>query len=197
MATRHRRATKSLVWFAAFLCTILAITVIIAGVVVLSVYLAYRPKIPFLRVGDAHLDRLGYDQSGLLDLAMSLTVEAVNSNGRAHATFSGVELQLRFGSTPLAALLAADFAVPKNSTQRLRYAVESSAAPLDEAGREKMDEALKSGRVEFALVGKARTRWRVGALLSVKFWTHLDCTLPFLYPAGDSDGDLHCTSKSH
>ncbi|CAA6667100.1 unnamed protein product [Spirodela intermedia] len=184
MATRHPRAAKSLVWFAAFVCTILAVTVIIAGVVVLSVYFAYRPKIPFLRVGDAHLDRLGYDQSGLLDLAMSLTVEAVNDNGRAHATFSGVELQLRFGRTPLAALLAEDFDVPKNSTQRLRYAVE-------------MDEALKSGRVEFALAGKARTRWRV-ALISVKFWTHLDCTLPFLYPAGDSADDLlHCTSKSH
>ena len=194
----RRRRTKPIIWFASCVCAILAVAVTIGGAAVISVYVANRPKIPHLQVTGGHLDRLSYDQKGILDLALQLSVSAVNSNGKAHAVISQVDLRLSFAAAPLAVLAADAFEIGKNSSRVLNYEVETAAAPLDAAAMEKMDLALKNGRVEFGLVGRARTRWHIGPVVSVKFWTHLDCTLPFFYPGGDPAADLRrCISKSH
>ena len=194
----RRRRTKPIIWFAACVCAILAVAVTIGGAAVISVYVANRPKIPHLQVTGGHLDRLSYDQKGILDLALQLSVSAVNSNGKAHAVISQVDLRLSFAAAPLAVLAADAFEIGKNSSRVLNYEVETAAAPLDAAAMEKMDLALKNGRVEFGLVGRARTRWHIGPVVSVNIWTHLDCTLPFFYPGGDPAADLRrCISKSH
>lgn len=190
----HRR-TSPLVWFAAILCAILAVLVIVAGVVVLSIYLTYRPKTPHIRVGSTHLDGLGYDRSGLLQVLLTIDMEAVNENAKTVAAFSDANFWLEFSRTPLAALRAAAFVVGENGTLPLHYLVASARAPLDMVGMEKMETSLKGGQVEFGLRGQARTRWSVGVFLSMRSWTRLDCKLRYFYPNGSSTG-LDCSSKS-
>lgn len=192
----ERRRTNPVIWFAAIVCAALAIVVVITGVVVLSIYLAYRPKMPYIRVRETHLDGLSFDSSGQLGVVVTIIMEAVNDNTKAEAGISDIGFTLQFAQVPIASLQADPFEVSKNSTSPLIYVVKSSAVPLDPPRMDKMDKALKQGKVEFRLSGQTRTRWRVGVFLSVRFWTHLDCPLQYFYPNGSSI-DLDCTSKSH
>uniref|UniRef100_A0A1D1YIQ5 3-isopropylmalate dehydrogenase n=1 Tax=Anthurium amnicola TaxID=1678845 RepID=A0A1D1YIQ5_9ARAE len=190
----HR--SKLLVWFAVIVCMILVVAIIITGIVVLGVYLAYRPKMPYIRVRDTHLDDLLYDQFGRLDVRMTINIEAVNDNTKADATFSDIAFDLQFARIPIARLRAEPFEVSKNNTFLLPYSVESSPVPLGAEAMEKMDKALKQGTVAFDLGGQAKTRWRVGVFVSIRFWTHLDCTLQY-FTVNHTSTDLDCTSRSH
>ncbi|XP_026390550.1 uncharacterized protein LOC113286046 [Papaver somniferum] len=60
---------------------------------------------------------------------------------------------------------------------------------------EDMVASVKQDKVSFSLKGDARTRWRVGIIGPVKFWTHLSCQLNFFASNGSSI-KTDCSSKS-
>ncbi|URD96904.1 hypothetical protein MUK42_28810 [Musa troglodytarum] len=196
LISERGRHTSWLVWLAAIVCAILAIVVIITGIVVLAIYLIYQPRMPYIKVADAQLKNLGYDQSGLLEIEMALKLVAENDNTKVHAIFSDQSFILQFHGIDVAELRADPFDVVKNSSFNLNYLFQSSPIPLDEVAMETMDMALKRGVIPFDLNGQARTRWRVGIFLSLMFWAHLSCQLHFFWPNG-STINLDCSSKSH
>lgn len=196
--SKARQRTSLPIWVGAIICAILAVAMIITGIVVFAIYIIYKPKMPYIKVADAHLNILDYDQSGLLDTTMALTIVAENDNFKAQARFSDASFNLRFHGIKIAELRAAPFDVPKNSSFQIYYLVPSSAIPLDQGGMEAMDMALKQGIVLFDFDGQARTRWKVGIFLSVRFWTHLSCELRFFWPNGTVvNPPFDCSSRSH
>ncbi|OVA18372.1 hypothetical protein BVC80_1833g21 [Macleaya cordata] len=189
------RRTKPWVWCAAIICTIIAIAVIITGLVVFTGYMIIRPRVPFISVTYAHLDNLNYDQSGQLNVQISLNIRAENDNAKAHASFSDVGFLLNFHGLQIAQLRADPFDVPKNDSVDLAYVVPSMSIPLEQDAMEDVDASLKQNKITFDLKGDARTRWRVGILGSVRFWSHLSCQLQF-FPYNGSSINTHCSSKS-
>ncbi|XP_006657330.1 uncharacterized protein LOC102713285 [Oryza brachyantha] len=194
----HR--SSGVAWALVILCTVLAIAVIVAGATVFAVYLIYKPRMPYLLVSDAQLVQLEYDQAGTIAyLEVLITVQARNTNSRADASFSRVDLALRFHGADVARLRAAPFLVARASAAPLRYDVVSRGRTLDADGMRVMDASLKSGVVPLDLLGRARTRWGVGIFASLKFWTRISCRLHFFYPGNgtvmDSDRNT-CTSRS-
>lgn len=187
-------ATHPLIWLAAIFCTILAIAVIIAGIVVFAGYLLIRPKLPYVRTTYAHLDKLNYDQVGNLDMQITIHITAVNENAKVHASFSDLTLALRFDGVIIANLVADTFDVIKNSTITLPYVVESSIM-LEKNEMEVLDASLKRNKIPFFLAGEARTRWKVGIIGFVKFWSHLSCQLDFSNN-GTTIETPYCSSKS-
>ncbi|XP_042391217.1 uncharacterized protein LOC121982293 [Zingiber officinale] len=189
------RHTHPLVWAIAIVCLILVIAVIITGIVVLTVYIIYKPKAPYIKVAYAHLNNLVYDQSGLLQIDMTLTMVAENDNMRAHASFSDQRILLQFHGIDVAVLRADPFEVAKNNSLELNYLFQSQPIPLGEGARDTMDVALKRGMVPFELIGQARTRWKVGFFLSVRFFTRLNCHLNFFLLNGSAINS-DCSSKT-
>uniref|UniRef100_A0A0E0E690 Late embryogenesis abundant protein LEA-2 subgroup domain-containing protein n=1 Tax=Oryza meridionalis TaxID=40149 RepID=A0A0E0E690_9ORYZ len=195
---KHR--SSGVAWALVILCTLVAVGVIVAGATVFAVYLIYKPRMPYLVVSDAQLVRLDYDQGGTIDYLEALvTVMARNTNSRADASFARVDLALRFHGADVARLRAAPFVVASASAAPLRYDVVSKGRALDAGGMRAMDASLKSGVVPLDLLGRARTRWKVGIFASLKFWTRISCRLHFFYPGNgtvmDSDRNT-CTSRS-
>ncbi|KAJ9536826.1 hypothetical protein OSB04_029559 [Centaurea solstitialis] len=191
-----QRRTNPIIWCLAFICAIIAIIVIIAGIVVFIGYLAIRPKVPILYVHAARLDDIAYDQTGVLAVRLTLIVRAENENQKAHVTYYNTKLILSYHGVPIAQLVADPFDVRKNATQELSYVVESSPIPLDPAEQERTQDALERGRtMSFFLKGSSRTRWRVGPLGSVKFWLHMNCRM--LLPINGTRVYPRCTTKSH
>ncbi|XP_010275201.1 PREDICTED: uncharacterized protein LOC104610337 [Nelumbo nucifera] len=191
----QERRTHFLVWCAAIICTIIAIAVIVTGLVVFIGYMIIRPRVPFISVVQANLDKLDYSQTGQLDTQISITIRAENDNAKAHATFSDINFFLYFNGIKIAQLTAIPFDVPKNSSKDLAYVVPSMSIPLDTEGMEVVDASLKENKISFDLRGNARARWRVGFLGSVKFWSHLSCLLRF-FPLNGTSVDPHCSSRS-
>ncbi|CAN6206717.1 unnamed protein product [Urochloa humidicola] len=194
---RERRKSSGLVWALVILCTVLAVGVIIAGATVFAVYLIYKPKMPYLLVTDARLERLEYAQSGtILDLQVALTIQAENTNSRADATFSGVNLAVGFHGADVALLRAGAFAVARRSAVPLRYQIVSVGRPLSPDGMQYMDGALRAGVVPLDLFGKARTTRKVGIFASLQFWTRISCRFLFNYPGNGTAMPYDCRSKS-
>ncbi|KMZ68643.1 Late embryogenesis abundant (LEA)hydroxyproline-rich glycoprotein family [Zostera marina] len=195
LALGKERRTNPLVWLAAVICAILAIAVIITGILVFAFYMAYQPKVPYIFINSAQLLRLQYDKTGLLRTQMAMVLVADNDNVRARASFSNLDLVLRFHSLPLANLRADPFLVGKNSSNRLDYDVGSAVIPLDKDGMREVDLSLKRDRIFFVLQGKVRIKWTVGNLVRVKIWSRLDCQVQF-FPSNGSSIGLDCSSKS-
>ncbi|KAG2560404.1 hypothetical protein PVAP13_8KG061984 [Panicum virgatum] len=165
-------------WAMVILCTVLATGIIVAGVAVFAVYTFFKPKMPYLVLG-----LLQYDQGGTIQsLQMSITILAENNNSKADAAFSRVDLALGFHGSDVALLRADPFVVARESSLPLRYNVVSGGRTLDPAGMQSMDESLRAGVVPLDLLGKARTRWKVGVFVKIRYWTRISCHLRFFFP---------------
>lgn len=191
------RRSSNVVWALVILCTVLAIGVIVTGGTVFAVYLLYKPKMPYLLVSDARLVSLEYDGSGTIqNLVVRFTILAENSNSKADASFSRFDLAVGFHGAEVAALRARPFSVARRSNVPLPYLVVSAGRPLNPDGMQYMDGALKAGVVPLDLFGKARTTWKVGIFVSLRFWTRINCRFLFFYPGNGTAMPIDCRSRS-
>lgn len=191
----HKRTTHPLIWLVAVICTVLAIGVIIAGIVVFGGYIAIHPRVPFISVIDAHLDKIQYDLAGLLETQVTILIKAENDNAKAHASFSDTRFRLSFQGLELADLVAEPFEVMKNSSQEFHYVVPSSSIPLNPEQMEDVDLDLKLNHITFDLKGNSKARWKVGLLGSVNFMCRLNCQLKF-HPLTGHFIKSHCSSRA-
>ena len=175
----QERRTHPLVWCAAIICTILTLAVIIAGIVTFIGYLVIHPRVPYVSVINAHLDRIQIDYAGVLEIQVTVVIRAQNGNEKAHASFSNSGYTLSLNGEDVAQLVAPPFEVSKNSSVDFNYVVQSSPIPLGPEEAEDVDVALKTDLITFDLKGSARVRWRVGRLGSVGFLCRLTCQLRF------------------
>ncbi|XWS62287.1 hypothetical protein CRYUN_Cryun07bG0197300 [Craigia yunnanensis] len=194
-STGPERRTYPLVWCAAIVCTILTLAVIIAGIVTFIGYLVIHPRVPYVSVVNAHLDRIRIDYAGILEIQVTVVIRAQNGNKKAHASFLHSGYILSLNGEDVAQLVAPPFEVSKNSSVDFNYVVQSLPIPLDPEEAEDLDEAMKKDLITFDLKGSARVRWRVGRLGSVKFMCRLNCQLHF-HPLNGTYIPSSCTSKA-
>ncbi|MFS7962400.1 putative Late embryogenesis abundant protein, LEA_2 subgroup [Helianthus anomalus] len=192
----RQRRTNPVVWCFAIVCSIIATTVIIAGIVIFSGYLVLRPKVPLLSVRAARLDSIYYN-GDVFAVKLMVVIRAENHNRKAHASFYDTRLLLGYHGVRIARLVADPFDVPRNGTVDLNYVVESSPIPLPREEQYLTDQSMKKSRLMlFVLKGSSKTMWKVGPLGEVKFTLHMDCEL--VLPVNGSVL-LHsrCSTKSH
>ncbi|KAJ0716731.1 hypothetical protein HanPI659440_Chr13g0515961 [Helianthus annuus] len=191
-----QRRTNPLIWCLAFICALVATIIIVAGIVVFIGYLAIRPKVPLLYVHAARLDKLSYNQAGVLAVRLIIIMKAENHNMKAHVSFYDTKLLLGYHGLSIAHLVADPFDVLKNMSRELTYVVESSPIPLEPQEQYLTEQSMAKTKVmPFFLKGNSRTRWRVGPLGSVKFWLHVNCHLQL--PIDNTAVYPHCSTKSH
>ncbi|KAG8375250.1 hypothetical protein BUALT_Bualt10G0080800 [Buddleja alternifolia] len=169
--------TNPLIWFAAIICAILAVLVIIAGVVVFIGYLTVKPKVPKVSVTSAQLDTIYFDQASLLTLQVTIVIRAENDNAKARASFYDTRFDLSFRGMRIARLENGPFDVGPNTTVDFHYVSQSTSIPLNPEGAESVNWSLRHGVMSFELKGATRARWRTRIVGSVKFWLNLDCQL--------------------
>ena len=192
------RRTHPLVWCAAIICTILTLAVIIAGIVTFIGYLVIHPRVPYVSVIYAHLDRIRIDYAGIMEIQVTVVIRAQNGNQKAHASFSHSRYILSLHGEDVAQLVAPPFEVSKNSSVDFNYVVQSLPIPLGPEEGEHVDAALKKDLITFDLKGSAKVRWRVGRrgpLGSVKSLCRLNCQLHF-HPLNGTYIPSSCTSKA-
>ncbi|KAK1408092.1 hypothetical protein QVD17_39725 [Tagetes erecta] len=192
----RQRRTNPFVWCFAIVCSFIATTVIIAGIVIFSGYLIVRPKMPLLSVRASRLDHIYYDRTGVLALKLTIVIRAENHNQKAHASFYDTSLLLSYHGVNIARLVANPFDVRRNETVDMNYVVESSPIPLKREEEYLTEQSLRKSKLMlFVLKGSSRTMWRVGPLGSVKFALHMYCELTL--PVNGSVSRQHCSTRSH
>lgn len=162
-------------------------------------FLGTKMAVNLLAVNRNPRSHVGFSQLGMPTVGFGCVFcSRVLDRGRFKFLSSMPGLSLRFGSsrTNIAELRSSPFGVPKNGTFPIGYIVESLQVPLNQAAKDDLDVALRMNRIAFKLQGRARTRWRIGVLLRVGFWTHISCQLLF-FPSNGSSIAVDCDSKSH
>ncbi|XVF52169.1 hypothetical protein PTKIN_Ptkin04bG0243300 [Pterospermum kingtungense] len=191
----QEQPTGFFVWCVAIFCTIVSLAVIIAGIVIFVGYLVIHPRVPYVSVINASLDRIKIDYAGVLEIQVTIVIRAQNGNEKAHASFSNSRYILSLNGEDIAQLVAPSFDVRKNDSVDFNYVVQSLPIPLDPEQAEDVDEALKRDVITFDLKGSTRVRWRVGRLGSVKFECRLNCQLKF-HPSNGTYIPKRCSSKA-
>lgn len=189
------RRTNPLVWCAAIICTVLTLAVIIAGIVTFIGYLVIHPRVPYVSVIGAHLDRINFDYAGVLEIQVTIVIRAQNGNEMAHASFKNSSYILSLYGKDVAQLVAPAFDVSKNSSVDFHYVAESRPIPLGPEEAENVDAAFKKDLITFGLKGGSKVRWRVGRFGSFTFLCHLDCQLNF-HTSNRTYIPKSCTSKA-
>ncbi|XP_022731588.1 uncharacterized protein LOC111286066 [Durio zibethinus] len=189
------RRTHRLLWCAAIICTILTLAVIIAGIITFLGYVVIHPRVPYVSVINARLDRIQLDYAGVLEIQVTVVIRAQNGNEKSHASFSHSGYILSLNGEDVAKLIAPPFEVSKNSSVDFNYDVQSLPIPLDPEQAEDVEVALKTDLVTFDLKGSTRVRWRVGPLGSIRFLCRLNCKLRF-HPLNRTYIPSRCTSKA-
>ena len=195
-STLGDRQTRPLVWCAAIVCTILTLAVIIAGIVTVIEYFVIHPRVPYVSVLNAHLDRLRIDYAGILEIKVTIVIRAQNGNKKAQAKFSHSGYILSLDGEDVAQLVAPTFEISKNSSIDFNYVIQSLPIPLGPEQAEDIDVALKKDLITFDFKGSTRVRWRIGSLGSVGFLCHLNCQLHF-HPFNGTYVTSRCTSETN
>ncbi|KAK8480691.1 hypothetical protein V6N13_036130 [Hibiscus sabdariffa] len=187
---------NALVWCGTIICTMITLAIIIAGIVAFVGYLVIHPRVPYVSVVYAHLDRIQIDHyESALEIQVTIVIRANNGNHMAHADFSDSIYTLSFDRKDIAQLVAPYFEVSKNSSVDFNYVAQASAMPLGPEQAEDMEAGLQKDLITLNLEGGARVRWRVGRLGSFKFSCRLDCRLQF-HASNLSYVPSSCTSKA-
>ncbi|CAN1137365.1 hypothetical protein LINPERHAP2_LOCUS10013 [Linum perenne] len=99
------RKTKISTWFAAVCCAIFWIAIFLAGIIILVVYLIYRPHNPRFEVSDATLNTAYLDAGSFLNADVSLLANFTNPNKKVGVDFGNLIVDLYYGPTLIATQL--------------------------------------------------------------------------------------------
>ncbi|GLT74606.1 hypothetical protein SLA2020_463940 [Shorea laevis] len=169
------RGTKFPIWFGAVLCAIFWIVIILGGLVVLIVYLVFRPKSPWFNVSNVNLNAAYLDMGYLLNADLVLLVNFTNPNHKVSVDFSSMYLDLYFENTVIATQYVQPFSAPRSKSMLATIHMMSSQVPLAIKESLLLQQQIQNSNVTFDLRGKFRARSNFGSLMRYSYWLHGLC----------------------
>ncbi|KAK8516685.1 hypothetical protein V6N13_080784 [Hibiscus sabdariffa] len=110
------RQTNPLAWSTATICVIVLVTMIVGGLMVLIVYLVYRPRSPLFDLNGVTLNAAALDMGYLLNADVSLLANFTNPNRKVSIDFSRMYLSLYFENSLIATQYIEPFSAAKGET---------------------------------------------------------------------------------
>lgn len=171
------RQTNPLMWFGAVFCAIFWVLVIVGGLVILIVYLIFRPKSPRFDVSTANLNAAYLDMGYLLNADVNLLANFTNPNKKVSVDFSSMILYLYYGNTLIATQFIAPFSAYKEESMLINIHMVSSQVRLPILERQRLQKQLEISGIKLELKGIFRARSNFGTLLRYSYWMHSYCHL--------------------
>lgn len=187
--------TTIVTWCIAIFCAIFWIVIILGGLIVLVVYLIFRPHIPHFDITAGTLNAAYLDMDRL-NADLSLLVNFTNSNRKVSVDFSYVILDLYYGGIPIATQYIEPFSAIRSETKLKSVEMITSQVYLPLAARQKLRSQMESnGLVIFDVKGIFRARSNLGSLLRYSYPLYSHCSI---YLTGPPTGVLRgrrCKTK--
>ncbi|XP_022945240.1 NDR1/HIN1-like protein 13 [Cucurbita moschata] len=189
------RQTNPLMWFGAVFCAIFWVLVIVGGLVILIVYLIFRPKSPRFDVAAANLNAAYLDMGYLLNADMNLLANFTNPNKKVSVDFSSMILDLYYGNTLIATRFIAPFSASKQGSHLVNVHMTSSQVRLPILESLRLQKQIENNGIKLELRGIFRARSNFGSLLRYSYWLHSYCTLIIGGPPGGVLLRIKCKTK--
>ncbi|XP_038892121.1 uncharacterized protein LOC120081374 [Benincasa hispida] len=189
------RQTNPFMWFGAVFCAIFWVLVIVGGLVVLIVYLIFRPKSPRFDISTANLNAAYLDMGYLLNADVNLLANFTNPNKKVSVDFSSMILYLYSGNTLIATQFIAPFSAYKEESMLINIHMVTSQVRLPILERQRLQKQLETNGIQLDLKGIFRARSNFGTLLRYSYWLRGDCKLIFGGPPGGVLIRSNCRTK--
>ncbi|XP_062192112.1 NDR1/HIN1-like protein 13 [Phragmites australis] len=176
---RHR--TSPAMWCAAIVCFAFSILVIVAGVVILIVFLAVKPRAPSFEAANASLNSVYVDSPAYFNGDMTIVANISNPNQKIDVVFRSATVELFFRDRPMAAQELPPFMQRRGQSRVLNMHMVSSRVLLPPEVAVELVNQVRSNRVVYTIRGafKVEARFWSG---HYTYWMHAICELELTAP---------------
>ncbi|KAK6149451.1 hypothetical protein DH2020_016976 [Rehmannia glutinosa] len=190
---RQPRKTKPIVWFAAILCMIFSILIILFGIATLIIFLAVQPKNPVFDTPAASLSAIYFNPPEFINGDVTFLANFSNPNRRLSVRYEYLHVQLYFSGSLMAAQVLRPFSQSPGEASLVSVRLLSSSVYLPPNLAMELQRQVQSNRVVYNMKGAFRVRVRLG-LIHYSYWLHGECHLEMTSPPNNQlkehEGDL-------
>ncbi|CAK7332511.1 unnamed protein product [Dovyalis caffra] len=187
--------TQPIIWLGAVFCAIFWIVIFLGGLIILIVYLVYRPRSPRFDVSSATLNAAYIDAGSLLNADLSVLANFTNPNKKVSVDFSYMIIDLYYGSTLLATQYIEPFSAGKAQSRFENIHMVTSQVRLPIVQGERLQEQIGKNGVIFDLKGVFRVRSKLGSLLRYSYRLYGHCTILVTAPPSGVLRATKCRTK--
>ncbi|XVF43878.1 hypothetical protein PTKIN_Ptkin02bG0076100 [Pterospermum kingtungense] len=187
--------TKPLTWFAAAFCIVFWLVIIIGGLIILIVYLVFRPRNPRFDVNSVTLNAAYLDMGYLLNADLTLLANFTNPNKKVRVDFSYMYLDLYFENTLIATQYIEPFSAARGQSMFANVHMVTSQVRLSMKETLLLQKQIQNNRVMFTVKGMFRARSNLGSFLKYSYWLHGQCSIMVSSPPTGVLRDKYCRTK--
>ncbi|KAK8925913.1 hypothetical protein KSP39_PZI018741 [Platanthera zijinensis] len=191
---RPHHRTNPLIWFSAFLCVILIVLLIAAGVLILIVFLVIKPRIPNFDTATASLNTIYLDSPTYLNSDLTFLANFSNPNTKIDVAFQYARIELYFLNRLIAAQALRPFAQRRGEARLQAIHMISSQVYLPPEIAAELVRQVRSNRVSYSV----RATFRVRASLGIghfSYWMYGRCQIELTSPPGGVLVARSCRTK--
>ncbi|KAK9074641.1 hypothetical protein SSX86_007239 [Deinandra increscens subsp. villosa] len=189
------RKTKGLTWLVAICCVLFWIIIILGGLVLLIIYLAYRPRYPKFDITNASFNAAYLDLGYLLNSDVTLLANFTNPNKKVDVEFRYMVVNLYFEGTLIAARYVEPLSVPPKGYKLRDVHMVSSQIRFSKTHTTQLNEQIRTGRVRFEAKSYLRTTSTLGGFFRYSYWLHGHCIFEVGGPPSGSLLRKSCATK--
>ncbi|PAN35980.1 hypothetical protein PAHAL_6G248500 [Panicum hallii] len=176
-----RDRTSPAMWFAAIVCFVFSIILIVAGVVILIVFLAVKPRAPSFDTANASLNSVYIDSPAYFNGDMTLVANFSNPNQKIDVVFRSATVELFFRDRPMAVQVLPPFAQRRGQFQVVNLHMVSSRVLLPPEVAMELVNQVRSNRVVYTIRGAFKVEARFW-FSHYSYWMNTICELELTAP---------------
>ncbi|KAJ7956757.1 Late embryogenesis abundant protein [Quillaja saponaria] len=187
--------TKPYTWLGAIFCVIFWLIIILGGLIVLIIYLVFRPKSPHFNVSSATLNAAYLDMGYLLNADLTVLANITNPNRKVKVDFSSMFIDLYYGSTLIATQYIPPFSASKAQSKFADIHMVTSQVSLPLKESQQLRKQMQSNGVLFDVKGRFRARSSFGSILRYSYWLYGHCSIKLTGPPDGVLVESKCRTK--
>ncbi|KAL7241111.1 hypothetical protein ACSBR2_006689 [Camellia fascicularis] len=187
--------TRPHTWLIGVFCALFWLAVILGGVVVLIVYILFRPRNPKFDVASASLNAAYLDMGYLLNADMTFLANFTNPSKKATVDFSYMFVNLYFQNRLIATSFVEPFSALKAESKFRSVHLVSSQVGLSSGQSQQLQQQIANNRVRFDVRGVLKTRSNLGSLFRYSYRLYGHCIIEVTAPPSGILVGKKCTTK--
>ncbi|XP_073281526.1 uncharacterized protein [Primulina huaijiensis] len=187
--------TRPLAWLIAAFCALFWIIVIVGGLIILIVYLLFRPRNPKFDISASTFNAAYLDMGYLLNADITLLANFSNPNTKVNVDFSYAILDLYYEKNFIATRYVEQFSLMRSESKFANVHFMVSQVKLSMGHRMELTRQMDSGIVNFEVEGLFRTRSKLGGIFHYSYWLYAHCQISVAGPPTGILLDKKCVTK--
>ncbi|KAG6425443.1 hypothetical protein SASPL_115878 [Salvia splendens] len=169
--------TKPVTWLVAAFCMLFWILVIVGGLIVLIVYLVFRPHNPWFDISTATINAAYLDMGYLLNADVTVLANFSNPNTKVKVDFTYAILDLYIDHKFIVTSYIEPFSVMRGESMFANVHMVASQVQLSTAQSMQLQKQIEQGRMNLDIKGLFKARSKLGGIFHYSYWMYAHCQL--------------------